>query len=177
MTDRHLRRRRSAAKSRAPRCRAAGARERPCVVPPVADRSSGRFGTIRLERRARRAERYSRSFERLVRVPYATACGSLLKPLLKHGNTRARGELLGVTVLSTGRPGLRSRSEERTNERASGRPFELALDVRADEQFFFHFKYAQRYIRTQHCHGSVSRDRMAHMWRAHSVGRAILPRS
>lgn len=32
-------------------------------------------------------------------------------------------------------------------------------------------------IRTQHSHESVSKDRMAHTWRALSVGRAIFPRS
>lgn len=176
MTGRYVRRRRSAAKSRAPRCRAAGARERPGVGPPVADRSSGRLGSTRLERRARRAERYSRSFERLVRVPYATAC-VVPQPLLKHGNTRdesssaARGPFdRTATGFTLSLRGTNERTSERTTVRARARRSRRRT-------IFFYFKYALRYIRTQHCHGSVSRDRMAHMWRAHSVGRAILRRS
>lgn len=173
VTGRHLRRRRSAAKSRAPRCRAAGARKRPCVGPPVADRSSGRFGSIRLTGAhgvpsdTRGRSNASFAFPTLRRV--------VLRPLLKHGNTRAESSS-AARSFRPDPPGF-TFSLRGTNERTSGRPFELALDVRADEQFFYYLKYAQRCIRTQHCHGSVSRDRMAHMWRAHSVGRAILPRS
>lgn len=178
VAGRHLRRRRrSAAKSRAPRCRAAGARKRPCVGPPVADRSSGRLGSIRLNGAlgepsdTRGRSNASFAFPTLRRVVHSTTIETR-----KHESEASSSASRSFRPVTTGL--LRSRSEERTNERASGRPYELALDVRADEQFFFYFKYAQRYIlRTQHCHGSVSRDRMAHMWRAHSVGRAILPRS
>lgn len=57
---------------------------------------------------------------------------------MKHGNTRVESSSAARSFRPDDR-GLRSRSEERTNERASGRPYELALDVRADEQFFFFY--------------------------------------
>lgn len=75
MTGRHLRRRRSAAKSRAPRCRAAGARKRPCVGPPVADRSSGRLGSIRLNGALGEPSDTRGRSNASFAFPYATACG------------------------------------------------------------------------------------------------------
>lgn len=118
VTGRHLRRRRSAAKSRAPRFRAAGARKRPCVGPPVADRSSGRLGTIRLNGAlgepsdTRGRSNASFAFPALRRV--------VPQPLLKHGNTRVESSSAARSFRPDDRV-LRSRSEERTNERASVR--------------------------------------------------------
>lgn len=139
VTGRHLRRRRSAAKSRAPRCRAAGARKRPGVGPPVADRSSGRLGSIRLSGAlgepsdTRGRSNASFAFPTLRRV--------VPQPLLKHGNTE-RVELLGGTVLSTGRPGLRSRSEERTNERADDRSSSRSTFAPTNNFFLFQIRTA-----------------------------------
>lgn len=137
MTDRHLRRRRSAAKSRAPRCRAAGVRERPCVGPPVADRSSGRFGSIRLygalgePSDTRGRSNASFAFPTLRRV--------VPQPLLKHGNTRARraSRRHGPFDRTTGC--LRSRSEERTNERTSERTTVRARARRSRRRTIFFF--------------------------------------
>lgn len=145
------------------------ARRRPLVRP---------VGYYTTDRCARRAERYSRSFERLVRVPYATACGSSTT-IMKHGNTRVESSSAARSFRpgETGVYALAPRNE-RTNERADDRSSSSSRSTFAPTNNFF-FKYKIRtalYIRTQHCHGSVSRDRMAHMWRAHSVGRAILPR-
>lgn len=134
MTGRHLRRRRSAAKSRAPRCRAAGARKRPCVGPPVADRSSGRLGSIRLNGAlgepsdTRGRSNASFAFPTLRRV--------VPQPLLKHGNTRARraSRRHGPFDRTTGC--LRSRSEERTNERADDRSSSRSTFAPTNNFFF-----------------------------------------
>lgn len=137
VTGRYLRRRRSATKYRAPRCRAAGTRKRPWVGPPVADRSSGRLGTIGLNGAlgvpsdTRGRSNASFAFPTLRRV--------VPQPLLKHGNGREESSSAG-TVLSDRATGFTLSLRGTVRTRANGRPFELALDVRADEQFFLLFQ-------------------------------------
>lgn len=161
VTGRHLRRRRTAAKSSAPRRRAAGARKRPCVGPPVADRSSGRLGTVRLTGALGEPSDTRGRSNASFAFPALRARGSSReRTTIERRRERAEESKSTHTPVGHARDGpfgprdpaeVRSRSEEtERNERAGvGRPFELALDVRADERFFFpHFKYAHSVLYT-----------------------------
>jgi len=180
-TGRYLRRCRSATKSRAPRCRAAGARKRPCVRPPVADRSSGRLGTIRLNGAlgepsdTRGRSNVSFAFPTtLRRVRFSNRYIETRKHREKESSSAHHGPKRPVNRGYVLAPG-----NERTSERTTVRARTRARRSRRRTILFFSISstHGVLLIRTQHCHGSVSRDRMAHMWRAHSVGRAILRRS
>lgn len=134
-------RRRSAAESRAPRCRAAGARKRPLVGPPVADRSSSRVGSMRqigaLGEPSDTRGRSNASFA------FPTLRRVVLRPLLKHGNTRAgratrrRGpfdQTTGVYVLAP--------RNERTNERADDRSSSRSTFAPTNNFFLFQIRTA-----------------------------------
>lgn len=121
------RRRRSAAKSRAPRCRAAGARKRPGVGPPVADRSSGRFGSIRLN--GALGEPSDTRGRSNASLPFPTLRRVVPRPLLKHGNTREESSSAArsfrpddrVYALAP-RRGTNERADDRSSSRSTFAP-------------------------------------------------------
>ena len=93
------------------------ARRRPLVRP---------VGIYTTERCARRAERYSRSFERLVRVPCATACGSSTTiETRKHEReasfSASRSFRPDDRVFTLSLRGTNERTSERTTVRARAR--------------------------------------------------------
>jgi hypothetical protein len=169
-------RRARAAKSLGRRYLARFARIRPCYSPPVADRLAGRLGIIRgAVRSASRATRTAvrARFSRLVRsVRGLTRLETLnVKTRTMTLSYRGRSTRRRFGAAHSCRKPLLRYGDDDTKRRVA-LSFARALPRVPLLLFFplrFFFSYAKHSFQTQHCHESVSQDRMALTWRAHVV--------